>query len=151
MAVLSSADFPAECVLHNPALLLQSSSYEVKDFKKNYIISGSAPDFSCPSHLLLIPTHPFTSLSPLFRLLSCPSRPVHSNRLLIFHLLTKEPVLLHFTHDISCPLPAAGMLSLHVSTSADTHMLTHLSHTHNKYGFSELWQLKSRRSDRDYK
>lgn len=56
----------------------------------------------------------FIALLPL-----CPPCPVHSNRLLIFHLLTKRPLLLPFTHDIRCLLTAWG-------SSARQH----ISHTH---------------------
>lgn len=45
---------------------------------------------------------------PLFCLPSCPSCPVHLNRVLIFHLLTKLFLLSMVTRDISCPLTAVG-------------------------------------------
>lgn len=110
----------------------------------NKLIFFSPTSFS-PPHLIL--THPPSPLSPSPTLPSHPSCPVHSNRLLIFHLLTKQPLLLPFTHDISCPLMAAAeQLCSHTHTQRSaviSRMLTFLAiPCHFYLNKSESWRVK---------
>ena len=84
------------------------------------------------SHLLLILTH---TIVPLFHLCLCSSCPVHLNRLLIFHLLKKQPLLLPFTHDISCPLTAVGS-SACMSSPWNTYPPIYVWHT-------QIWKKRS--------